>query len=644
MCGIAGYLDFDRNVNIQVLNNMTEIIRHRGPDDEGYGLFDFEKCYHFSGDDTPPECSVKKKLREASVQEQASFLGFGYRRLSIIDVSPAGHQPMEDNEAKTTIVFNGEIYNYIELRNELKESGFHFKTNTDTEVLLASYKMWGEKCVTHFNGMWAFAIFDRQNSKLFCSRDRLGAKPFYYYLNGNHFVFGSEIKQICQDDLLERRFNEKRLAATLLMRLQDYSEETLLSNVFELPGGSNMTLELDLTERKIIKVIKKTYWDLDISNTENSNKWYERICDSVKLRLRSDVPFGVMVSGGVDSSFLLNEICKCINMDDTLSSRRIDTFTSCYRNDNENDETYYAQLVNKAWNTREHLIYPDEQDTLEAYRKMVWHYEDLAPFSTLGSFLTLRDVAKTGVKVIIDGQGGDESMLGYERYYAYYLLDLIKKNPISGLKQISSIVHHSRLSYKLLVEYIIYFGIPQIRVIRNKVRAKRLYSKTFLKHFSAREMFSMLKTKNLNGMIYKEIRKTQLPHILRMEDRGYMAYSMESRVPFIDYRYLEEAVKIPPMSKIRNGYTKYLLRSKMQGMIPDEVVWRKNKNGWSSPSKKWVDKFDKFEVDKMLQSPVSEKYFNMPYVRQKWIENPYGKEIEAFFFVETFMREFRIAS
>lgn len=642
MCGIAGYLDLDRNVDIQVLSSMTDIIRHRGPDDEGYTLFDSEKCYHFSGNDTVRECTLKK-LREASEQEHSCFLGFGYRRLSIIDVSPAGHQPMEDKDNKTVIVFNGEIYNFIELREELKGLGVRFSTNTDTEVLLASYNMWGEECVTHFNGMWAFAIFDRQNNKLFCSRDRLGAKPFYYYLRGNHFVFGSEIKQICQDETLERRFNEKRLAATLLLRVQDYSEETLLSSVFELPGGCNMTLELDLEKRKIKNVIKKPYWDLDVSRTEKNSSWYERLCDSVKLRLRSDVPIGVMLSGGIDSSFLLNEICKYKNAEDKSGSSKVNTFTSCYENDNENDETYYAQQVNKSCNTKEHLIYPDERDTLAVYKKMIWHYEDLAPFSTMGTFMTLNEVAKTGVKVIIDGQGGDESMLGYERYYAYYLLDVIKKNPISGIRKIFSIIHHSKLSYKELIGYILYFGFPRVRIIRNKVRAAQLYDRAFLKCFSSEEMLPLLKMKNLKDMIYKEIRKTQLPHILRMEDRGYMAYSMESRVPFIDFHYLEEVVKIPPMSKIQNGYTKYLLREKMQGMLPDEVVWRKNKNGWSSPGKKWVDRFDKFEVNKMLEKPVSGEFFNMPYVRQQWIKNPSGKEMEAFFFVEVFMREFHIA-
>lgn len=644
MCGIAGYLDFDRKVNIEILKKMADVIRHRGPDDEGYALFDSVKSYHFSGRDTDKGCSITRKLREASSQEKAGFLGFGYRRLSIIDVSSAGHQPMEDKENEIAIVFNGEIYNYIELRDELEKLGVQFGTNTDTEVLLASYKIWGEDCVTHFNGMWSFAIFDRKNKKLFCSRDRLGAKPFYYYLAGNHFVFGSEIKQICQDNLLKRQINEKRLAATLVLRIQDYSEETLLSEVFELPGGYNMTLQFDFLAHKITKVIKKKYWDLDVSKVEKNNRWYETIGDSIRLRLRSDVPVGVMVSGGVDSSFLLNEICKYKNVEDASYSSRLDTFTSCYKNDSKNDESYYAQLVNRAWGTKEHLIYPDEADTLSAYKKMIWHYEDFAPFSTLGAFMTLKEVAKTGVKVVINGQGGDESMLGYERYYAYFLLDLMKKNPRAGIKQISSIIHHSKLSYKELVGYMFYFGMPWVRIIRNKIKSRRLYKKKFLRHFSTKEMLPIIKMKNLNAMIYKEIRKTQLPHILRMEDRGYMAYSMESRVPFIDYRYLEEVVKIPPMSKIQNGYTKYLLREKMQETLPNEVVWRKNKNGWSSPGKRWVDRFDKNEVEKMLQSPVAEKYFNMPYVRQQWIKNPSGKEMEAFFFVEIFMREFHITA
>lgn len=642
MCGIAGYLDFDRNVNLDVLYNMTYVIRHRGPDDEGYLLFGPQETKAFAGKDTASGCTVKERLEDEKGQK-AWYLGFGHRRLSIIDLSAAGHQPMEDRASGLAITYNGEIYNYIEVREELKNQGCSFCTDTDTEVILKAYETWGENCVEHFNGMWAFVIYDRKNQKLFCSRDRLGAKPFYYYRQGNHFIFGSELKQLCQDSQLKRKINEERLATTLVLRIQDYSEETLLSQVYSLPGGYNLEVLLDVGHGRILAIEKKQYWELDTTKKKDKNNlWYENIRQAVRLRLRSDAPMGIMISGGVDSTFLLNEICCCKNKETSQVWLNPDTFTTCYKDAQEHDETYYAHQVNEALGAKEHLIFPDEKDTLDAYKKMVWHYEDYVPFSTLGAFMTLKEVAKSGVKVIINGQGGDESMLGYERYYAFYLRELIRCDFAGGLKKASYIIKNSRLTAPQLLAYMFYFGMPRVRILKNKKSASKSLQKDLIKKVRWSSAVSILKNKNLDEMIYKEIRMTQLPHILRMDDRGYMAYSMESRVPFIDYRYLEEVVQLSPTDKIKKGYTKYLLREKMEGTIPDKVVWRRNKNGWSSPAARWVERFKKEEVEEMLHKPVSEKYFNMRQIKRQWRINPTGKDVEAFFFVETFMRSFQI--
>ncbi len=642
MCGIAGYLDFDKGVNIRTLHAMTDIIRYRGPDDEGYLLFSEDGSLSMAGADTAKDCPVKQKLFDVMEDRSKWYLGFGHRRLSIIDLSAAGHQPMCNASSGLFITYNGEIYNYIELREVLFGEGFTFNTNTDTEVILRAYERWGEDCVSHFNGMWAFAIYDSKKQKLFCSRDRLGAKPFYYYRQGNHFVFGSEIKQICQDAELPRHMNEKLMLTTLLLRVQDFSEETLISEVKSLPGGCSLTLTFDVAGGRILSMEKRPYWELDTAKKGTGDLWYKNIQEAVKIRLRSDAPIGIMVSGGVDSTFLLNEICKYKSISQPEYAKSLDAFTSCYENAPEHDETYYAHLVNETWGTKEHLIYPDESDTLEVYKQMVWHYEDYAPFSTLGAFMTLKEVAKFGVKVIINGQGGDESMLGYERYYVYYLKDIMRKNPVRGLQTAAYIVKNSRLSYVQLLKYMIYFGIPKIRIAKNTKEGKKYLKKDFLDTFCPKDVLPVIQNDTFDELLYKELRKTQLTHILRMDDRGYMAYSMESRVPFIDYRYLEEAVKIPPVEKIQKGFTKYLLREKMQGAIPSDVIWRKSKNGWSSPAERWVKRFDKAEVENMLLNPVSEKYFNMDYIRKQWVLNPISQVIEDFFFTEVFMRQFHI--
>ena len=642
MCGIAGYLDFDRKVNLKTLYEMTNIVKYRGPDDEGYLLFSENESVLLAGNDTAKDCCIEKKIEDILDSDINCYLGFGHRRLSIIDLSSAGHQPMSVNDGMISITFNGEIYNYIEVRNTLMEEGVSFSTDTDTEVILKAYERWGEGCVNHFNGMWSFAIYDKSKHKLFCSRDRLGAKPFYYYVNNNHFVFGSEIKQICLDETLPKKMNDKQLLTTLLFRIQDFSEETLISNVKALQGGYNLVLNINEREGKIMSVKKYQYWDIDTSKRTNNSNWYKKIQTAIQIRLRSDAPVGVMVSGGVDSTFLLNEICRYKEEKQTQDINNLCTFTSCYKNSKEHDETYFAHMVNKAWGTNEQLIYPDELDTLSAYEQMIWHYEDYAPFSNLGSFMTLKEVAKSDVKVIINGQGGDETMLGYERYYAYYLRDVIRKKPIKGLRVASYIVRNSNLSYGKLFKYIIYFGIPKFRIKRNLKKGGHYLSDKFIENFDIQEAMPLFECDTLDELIYKELRKTQLTHILRMDDRGYMTFSLESRVPFIDYEYVEEAVKIPPMKKIQNGYTKYLLRKKMQGTIPKEVIWRKNKNGWSSPAMRWIERFDRKKVNDMIMNPVSERYFNMDYIKKQWIENPTGHVMEAFFFTEIFMRKFHL--
>lgn len=641
MCGITGYLDTNKGVDFCLINKMNSVIAHRGPDDEGYAVFGKTTTY-LKGKDTIKELEKLPDIIEQNYENE--FLAFGHRRLSIIDITSAGHQPMCDVSKRYHITFNGEIYNYIELREELKSNNHVFTTNGDTEVILESYKEWGEDCVNHFNGMWAFAIYDRYKNSLFCSRDRLGAKPFYYRLTQDKFIFGSEIKQLCQDEEFDKKMNEQILMSLILFRISDYGEETLIKDIFSLPGGYNLSLHFDLEKKKIDKVNKYKYWDLKKGQGyREETDWYSLIRDSIKLRLRSDAPIGVMVSGGVDSSFLAGEICQYYK-EQGISVNSLKSFTSCYNDAEKHDETYYAHLVNEVCGVEENLIYPDPLDTLDKYKKMVWHYEGYCTFSNLGSFLTLEQISKSGIKVLINGQGGDESMFGYERYYAYYFLQLFKECKFKRLKkEFKQACRNSRLSVKELIMYLFYFGSPLCRRIKNNINASKYVKKSLRNKFDYKKIKHILKIRDLDELIYNELRETQLTHILRYDDRGYMAFSMESRVPFIDYRYLEDAIRIEPKLKIQNGYTKYLIRKEMEKYLPDEVVWRTNKNGWSSPSERWVERFDKKELQNIFNNAVSACYFNVENIKNMYQKNPTCKEFEMFLVIELFMRQFNVS-
>lgn len=643
MCGICGWLNTDCRLNIETVKWMNNIVRHRGPDDEGYALVSEQSITIFRGQDSQ---DVSLPLISDDVPANV-FLAFGHRRLSILDLSAKGHQPMRSADGRLTVTFNGEIYNYVELRQELSAKGYSFQSGSDTEVLLAAYQEWGEECVTHFNGMWGFAIWDAKKQKLFCSRDRLGAKPFYYYMDEENFIFSSEIKQLCQNPIVPRAMNDKIIMAQIMWGISDFSDECWLKDVKVLQGGFNLVFDLECSDKCQIqswKVYK--YWDIDTS-CEKDKTSIDRAMDlhkdAVKIRTRSDVPIGIMLSGGLDSSTLVADISEYYKETGRTASE-INTFTSCYENFREGDESEFAHAVNEHCGTTENFIYPDEQDTLTAWEKMIWHMEGAAGLDALGAFLLLREIGKTGLKVLINGQGSDETMFGYERYYAWYLKDVWDRRGVAGfIREWNRAAKNSRLSRNGLLAYMVYFLYYPGRKIRNYFRMKKFVSPRLLKMFDDdEEIRCHIAFKNMAELQYNELRGTQLTHILRGDDRMYMAYSIESRVPFIDYRYIEEAVKIPERLKIIDGYTKYPLRKYVEGRLPDSVVWRKNKMGWPSPRKRWIDRFGKRRIEEMLREPRSERYFQIPALRKLWGNHPYHYAMEQFLNVEIFMRLFNV--
>ena len=355
------------------------------------------------------------------------------------------------------------------------------------------------------------------------------------------------------------------------------------------------------------------------------------------------MPIGVMLSGGLDSSVLVAEISEYLE-EKGIARGDINTFTSCYEGFAEGDEKAFARMVNQYCGTKENLIYPDEQDTFSVFKDMIWHMEGLAEFYSMGGFLTLREVAKHRNKVIINGQGADETMFGYERYYVWYLKNILRQRGLLAyLRELRKITANSRLGLRELIEYDLYFGNVGIRRYRCKRRMKPYVTKRIISQFdNNRIVDNYLSFRSLEDMQYNELRGTQLTHILRMDDRNYMAFSMESRVPFIDYQYIESAVSIPESMKIKDGFTKYLMRKHIEGKLPDEVVWRKNKMGWPSPRERWIERLDKAEVEKLFINPRSDKYFDIEKIKALWEKNPGAFAFEKFLSVELFMRLFDV--
>lgn len=588
MCGIAGIVNLKSGaVSEDVLRAMITAQIHRGPDGQGFLV------------DGP--------------------VGLGHCRLSIIDLSPLGHQPMANEDGSLWIVFNGEIFNYIELKKELSALGHKFKSNTDTEVILCAYREWGAECLQRFNGMWAFAIWDAEKKQIFCSRDRFGIKPFYYFKNDDSLVFGSEIKSLLALDSIKREAEEERVFNYLFYGIEDYDDKTFFKNIKQLSGSHYMIIDLSGTEPKL--EIKKwyTFFDrdaIDYSTSVNDEKELINLLqDSVRIRLRSDVPVGSCLSGGLDSSSVVCVVAKLLR---GVGSPCQEVFISSFPGETI-DESAYAQKVIDVTGCVGNFIYPEIKGLKGNLGKIVWHQEE--PFGGFGAYaqwLIMERARAKNVKVMLDGQGGDELFFGYERYYVFYFLDcLLKKGKIIEFaKEFYMAAKNSRLDIKNLVQYFFYFSFFDLRKIRIVFQLKSFLKKDQYDQFanSARNLF---RVKDLFSLQRDEIMGRQLSHLLKYEDRNSMAHSVEARLPFLDHRLVEFACRLSPKCKIYGGWTKYILRKAMEGFVPDDIRWRKIKIGFEVTEEKWLAEFYP-EIKKIFSNnPVSGRYIDIDYFLKK---------------------------
>lgn len=607
MCGICGYSSISKNVTDKykiLLNDMQKSMFHRGPND--MGMF------------------------------QEGNVGLCHRRLSIIDLSSKGHQPME-YIGRYLITYNGEIYNYIELRKELMEYGYCFETNTDTEVLIAAYDCWKEKCLLKFNGMWAFAIWDRKEEVMFCSRDRFGVKPFYYHINEERFLFASEIKTLLCDSAIKRVANNNIVYDYITQGLVEHTEETFFEGIKKLPAASYFFV-------KNGKVIKKAqYYDVQFSekienkvtekNIEDFSKLFRK---AVELRLRADVPVGSCLSGGLDSSSI---VCCVDELLKTEEKSEQHTFSFCTE-DKRVDERKYMKAVVDETKVIAHQVFSDEKGLIDELTDLIYTQDE--PFSSTGmyaSYCVYRDAKQNGVTVLLDGQGADEILCGYRKSRIYYIKQLFSQ------KKYWSVIREGILSIlQVKNSMFIKNDIDKIKRIVFPNRKRTKPASYMNKNFSDNvKGYDYDRQKNFQ---HNDIFVVSLPALLRYADRNSMAFSVESRLPFLDFNFVEFCADLSVSKKICNGMSKYIMRKSLK--MPEIVRKRKDKIGFATPEDIWI-KRNSSSFKKLFQEDEVRMGQIIDYKRllSEWdsiVDRQHGTGLFRYICLELWARKFDVIS
>ncbi len=630
MCGIAGIVQL-KNSSLNLCNSivrMTDAISHRGPDGEGFLLAGEKDLVAAYGNNTPEEIKNNRFDFSPSVHISDTgnkpFLAFGHRRLSIIDLSAGGHQPMCVNQKKIWITYNGEIYNYIEIREDLKKKGYRFLTNSDTEVILNSYLEWGEQCLEKFNGMWAFVIYDREKNELFGARDRFGVKPFYYYIDENIFAFASEQKALLKMEGIKTGINPAAAFDFFFKNTMEHEEEGMFKNILEL--FPSHAFRMKLQEKKILQW---KYYSLPVNEgwenfsekkfTEAVSNTRELFFRAISLRLRSDVPIGSCLSGGMDSSAIVCAIDR-LRKNKAHGVEQLSLFTACF-SEKEIDESPYAELVARQVNGDWKKVYPSSAELLKDFEDFTY-CQDLPIWHTSGyaQYRVMQAARDCGVKVVLDGQGGDELFAGYEPYHFRYWMDLLKHGKIKSFYDETSAVPSS-LPF-MAMQCVKQYGTALIpselmpALYKNYFHDTRYLKPGFWKEYKKRLAYHENSPSSLNGLLAKEMYNFRLKAYLKCEDRSSMWHSVESRTPFSDDKELIEYVfSLPAGMKIRKGVNKYILRESVKGLIPEKIRERKDKKGFLAPNKRWIS-----EIKDQLRAVFKEQdeYLHVPLLMKEY--------------------------
>lgn len=571
-----------------VLYRMTYVQRHRGPDGVGYVFLD-------------PLGKRDPEFHKTSVRYQPTettgryAIGFGHRRLAILDLSDRGHQPMATEDWRCWIVYNGEIYNYKELRNELRQKGHDFRSESDTEVLLHAYREWGLGCFERLNGMFAFALWDGVSQQLVCARDRFGEKPFYYLWDGECFAFASEIKGLLPL-LPHRRPDQQIIHAYLDQAALDYSDRTMLAGVLQLPPAHYFVLRHG-------KLATHRYWDLpaggcksDLSFEQAAETLAGLFHDSIKLRLRSDVPIGSCLSGGLDSSSIVCTVHRLLKADGGGATKGRETgqhaFSSCFEQDGY-DERSYRNYVVEQTGVNVHDAFPSEKGLVDEIGRVIWHQEE--PFgstSVFAQWCVMRLAAEQGLKVLLDGQGADELLVGYHGFYGPLLADMVHDGQwMTLLREMTAYraLHGPwpRYVFSNLARAI--FPSALVRTVRQRLTGSAKWiDPEFHREWNVEQTNSSFAGSRLQNMQARLLTGNGLRALLHYEDRNAMAFGIETRLPFLDHRLVDALFPLPNHYKIQKGWTKVLLREAMKGVLPEPVRLRVDKMGFVTPETLWL--------------------------------------------------------
>ena len=565
MCGIAGIISTQKEIiHNRSLKTMSDSLSHRGPDGEGFWI------------------------------NKENTAGLSHRRLAIIDLSAAAAQPMHYLN-RYSIVYNGEIYNYKELKYDLQKAGYHFTTQSDTEVILASYDFYKDACVKYFDGMFSFAIWDDQLKNLFCARDIFGEKPFYYFLYNNVFAFASEMKSLWAVGV-EKSADEKMMVNYLALgQVQNAADksQTFYKHIFSLPPAHTGVLSLSTMHFTLSR-----YRDIDkqncieISEGEAIEKLENLLQNSVARRLRSDVTVGSSLSGGLDSSTIAYFIQQKVDKKSNFK-----TFSAVFPGFNKDESVFINELCNNFTLTNL-TVTPNAEGLLKDFEKLCYHQEE--PFqssSIYAQYKVYELAAANNIKVVLDGQGADETLSGYTKYLHWYLQELSAKGKYIEVKKQKDLLQKAGIPFKWDFKNILAAYLPSHtalalekreynKIINSKVIHSRLLQKIKGKEWQG--IYKPVVTK-LNDILYSNTMQHGLEELLRYADRNSMAHGTEVRLPFLNFELVNFIFSLPSSYKIKDGFTKYILRKTMMDKIPDKILWNTNKIGFETPQKSWME-------------------------------------------------------
>jgi asparagine synthase (glutamine-hydrolysing) len=567
MCGIAGIISSNETIiHLSLLQRMAQTLVHRGPDGDGFWI------------------------------NENNTVGLAHRRLAIIDLSQAAAQPLHYAK-RYSITYNGEIYNYIELRKSLQKAGYTFYTKSDTEVILAAYDLYKEKCVHYFDGMFSFAIWDEKEKQFFAARDRFGEKPFYYYSDEGLFVFASEMKALWAVGIPKQIENKMLLNYLALGNVQNPADksQTFYSDIFSLLPAHY--LRLDASTQKITIT---NYWDLDkqavlnMPDEEILEHFEKLFNNSVSRKLRSDVPVGASLSGGLDSSSITQSIIK--QLQKNTGSKNFKTFSAVFPGFEKNEQPYIDKVVEQ-FSLENYKVTPTADGLIADFEKLCYHQEEPFPSSSIyAQYKVFELAAQHKIKVMIDGQGADETLAGYNKYLHWYIQELLTRNKFALAKKERHLFNEHKMMMKWGIENLLAAYFPShVAIALEEKEYKKIVrhpdiSKNLLSVINGRAWDGIHKpiVTKLNDILYFNTMEFGLEELLRYADRNSMAHGVEVRLPFLDAALVQFVFSLPSRYKIADGYTKNILRRTMNGKLPDSVVWRTDKVGYEPPQLQWM--------------------------------------------------------